>query len=152
MVGHTHNELDAIFGLLSKFIYGNHANGDSRKNILSFDAFDKVMYERLENYLKVVEDINRVYDFDSFVANYRPSTADQTVNIQRHFRRALHFDTEGTKDGQPEKRKQDRRDESTFNDLSDSSAFGNFRDEHAYERCPGDPPAPVKDSPPVHHL
>ena len=72
-------------------------------------------------------------------------------NIQRHFSRALHFDTERTKEGQENERKQDRRDESTFNDLSDSSTFGDFCDKHADERRPGDPPAPVKDGPTVHH-
>jgi len=41
-VGHTHNDLDATFALLSRQVYGKHARGDSRKDILSFAAFDEV--------------------------------------------------------------------------------------------------------------
>jgi len=43
-VGHTHNDLDATFALLSKHVYGKHSRGDSRKNILSFSGFKKVEY------------------------------------------------------------------------------------------------------------
>ena len=41
-VGHTHNDLDATFALLSRLVYGKHSRGDSRKDILSFEAFDEV--------------------------------------------------------------------------------------------------------------
>lgn len=43
-VGHTHNDLDATFALLSKYVYGKHARGDSRKNILSFASFKEVSH------------------------------------------------------------------------------------------------------------
>ena len=41
-VGHTHCDLDATFAALSKFVYGKHSRGDSRKNILSFSSFKEV--------------------------------------------------------------------------------------------------------------
>ena len=41
-VGHTHCELDATFAALSKFVYGKHSRGDSRKNILSLSSFKEV--------------------------------------------------------------------------------------------------------------
>jgi len=43
-VGHTHNLLDATFGLLSRVIYGKHARGDSRMDMLSFSSFKEVCY------------------------------------------------------------------------------------------------------------
>jgi hypothetical protein len=46
LVGHTHNRLDALFGQLSKTIYGKHARGASRHDILSFTCF-KEMCERV---------------------------------------------------------------------------------------------------------
>ena len=82
-VGHTHNELDAIFGLVSIWIYGKHACGDSRKNILSFTSFKTMVGNILSRYVKEFEDIHAAYDFDSFVKGYRPSAAD--TGIQRHF-------------------------------------------------------------------
>ena len=42
-VGHTHNALDAIFGLISEFVYGNHSNGDARRNVLSFSEWKEVV-------------------------------------------------------------------------------------------------------------
>ena len=41
-VGHTHNDLDATFGVLSRYVYGKNSRGDSRKDILSFKAFEEV--------------------------------------------------------------------------------------------------------------
>jgi len=41
-VGHTHNELDAAFALLSKLVYGKHSRGDPRKDVLSFQKFIQV--------------------------------------------------------------------------------------------------------------
>lgn len=41
-VGHTHNDLDAAFGVLSRVIYGKHARGDSRMDLLSFTKFKEV--------------------------------------------------------------------------------------------------------------
>ena len=41
-VGHTHNDLDAAFGVLSRVIYGKHARGDSRMDLLSFKKFKEV--------------------------------------------------------------------------------------------------------------
>lgn len=41
-VGHTHNDLDATFAVLSKYVYGKHSRGDSRKNILSLGSFKEV--------------------------------------------------------------------------------------------------------------
>lgn len=41
-VGHTHCDLDATFAALSKHVYGKHARGDSRKNLLSLSAFKEV--------------------------------------------------------------------------------------------------------------
>ena len=43
-VGHTHNDLDATFAVLSKCVYGKHSRGDSRKDILSFSSFKKVCH------------------------------------------------------------------------------------------------------------
>ena len=41
-VGHTHNDLDATFGILSRFVYGKHSRGDARKDILSLSRFKQV--------------------------------------------------------------------------------------------------------------
>jgi len=41
-VGHTHNDLDATFAVLSKNVYGKHSAGDSKKNILSLNGFKEV--------------------------------------------------------------------------------------------------------------
>ena len=41
-VGHTHNDLDAAFALLSKLVYGKHSRGDPRKDLLSFKKFIEV--------------------------------------------------------------------------------------------------------------
>lgn len=41
-VGHTHNDLDAAFALLSKLVYGKHSRGDPRKDLLSFQKFIEV--------------------------------------------------------------------------------------------------------------
>jgi hypothetical protein len=41
-VGHTHNELDATFAILSLYVYGKHSRGDPRQNILSPSDFKKV--------------------------------------------------------------------------------------------------------------
>lgn len=41
-VGHTHNELDATFALLSKQVYGKHSRGDARKDIFSLSHFEQV--------------------------------------------------------------------------------------------------------------
>ena len=41
-VGHTHNDLDAAFALLSRQVYGKHSRGDPRLDVLSFDKFVQV--------------------------------------------------------------------------------------------------------------
>ena len=41
-VGHTHNELDATFAILSQHVYGKNSRGDARKNILSLAGFKEV--------------------------------------------------------------------------------------------------------------
>ena len=41
-VGHTHNDLDATFGVLSRDVYGKRSRGDARKNIFSLNHFEKV--------------------------------------------------------------------------------------------------------------
>ena len=41
-VGHTHNDLDATFGVLSRHVFGKHARGDPRQDILSFKSFEEV--------------------------------------------------------------------------------------------------------------
>lgn len=43
-VGHTHNQLDATFGVLSRYVYGKMSKGDSIKNIFSFTGFRKVCW------------------------------------------------------------------------------------------------------------
>ena len=40
--GHSHCDIDSTFALVSRFIYGKHSNGDSRKNIFSFSHFKTV--------------------------------------------------------------------------------------------------------------
>ena len=42
-VGHTHNDLDAAFAILSKLVYGKHSRGDARKDVLSFQKFIQVL-------------------------------------------------------------------------------------------------------------
>ena len=41
-VGHTHCDLDATFAALSKFVYGKHSRGVSKKNIFSLSSFKEV--------------------------------------------------------------------------------------------------------------
>ena len=41
-VGHTHNDLDATFGVLSRDVYGKRARGDAKKDIFSFTHFQQV--------------------------------------------------------------------------------------------------------------
>jgi len=82
-VGHTHNELDATFGVLSRHVYGKHARGDSRKNILSFAAFKGMCTGVYKDRLVLLEAIQQVYDYDTFLKNYRPRKAD--AGIKHHF-------------------------------------------------------------------
>ena len=41
-VGHTHNQLDATFGVLSRYVYGKHSRGCAARDLLSFSGFEKV--------------------------------------------------------------------------------------------------------------
>ena len=41
-VGHTHNALDATFGVLSRHVYGKLSLGQSKMDILSFDHFKQI--------------------------------------------------------------------------------------------------------------
>ena len=43
-VGHTHNDLDAAFALLSRLVYGKHSRGDPRLDVFSFDNFVQVHF------------------------------------------------------------------------------------------------------------
>ena len=110
--GHTHNELDAAFALLSKIVYGKHSRGDPRKDVLSFQQFIQVRHacnariynthlsshshiihtyhlthqvcrEVYRDRLVEFEDVRGVYDFDNFLKSYRPKKADS--GIQKHF-------------------------------------------------------------------
>ena len=81
-VGHTHNDLDATFAKLSKFIYGKHSRGDSRKNILSFSSFKRMCQHVYGDRLTAFVDIQRNYDFDEFVSTYRPGKADNHIKKQ----------------------------------------------------------------------
>ena len=40
--GHSHCDIDATFGLAARIVYGKRSKGDARKNILSFEDFEKV--------------------------------------------------------------------------------------------------------------
>ena len=103
-VGHTHNDLDATFALLSRHVYGKHSRGDSRKDILSFAAFaevrmrytlqlESISHTRARTHqicktvygprLEKLTTIKRVYNFDKFLKNYRPRRADR--GLQQHF-------------------------------------------------------------------
>ena len=41
-VGHTHNQLDATFGLLSQHVYGKVSGGTTRRDVLSFTGLETV--------------------------------------------------------------------------------------------------------------
>ena len=40
-VGHTHNQLDGTFGVVTRHVYGRQCGGTTAKDVLSFSAFDK---------------------------------------------------------------------------------------------------------------
>ena len=41
-MGHTHNQLDGTFGILSRHVYGRQCGGTTGRDVLSFSGFDKV--------------------------------------------------------------------------------------------------------------
>jgi len=41
-VGHTHNQLDGSFGVLSRHVYGSQRGGVTGIDLLSFSGFDQV--------------------------------------------------------------------------------------------------------------
>ena len=41
-VGHTHNQLDGTFGLLSRHVYGRQCGGTTAVDLLSFSGFYEV--------------------------------------------------------------------------------------------------------------
>ena len=111
--GHTHNDLDAAFALLSKLVYGKHSRGDPRRDVLSFEQFIQVRLRHAYSHavtrtciihtcnltyqlcrmvyrdrLVQFKDIRAVYDFDEFLKSYRPQKADH--GVQKHF--ALDFE------------------------------------------------------------
>ena len=63
---------------------------------------------------------------------------------------AFHLDSRSTHDGQPHERIDDWHGQGAVEEFSNCAAFGDLGDEHAHERRPGDPPAPVEDRPVVH--
>ena len=86
-VGHTHCDIDATFGVLSRNVYGKRSRGDARRDILSFKGFQNICGEVYGARLVSFEDVRRVRDFDRFVKKYRPKGAD--VGIQKHFSMCL---------------------------------------------------------------
>ena len=41
-VGHTHNQLDGSFGVLTRHVYGRQRGGTTGRDLLSFSGFEKV--------------------------------------------------------------------------------------------------------------
>jgi len=74
------------------------------------------------------------------------------VHNEHQLSHTLHLDAEATKHAEPDHHKSARHDEGANDDVADGAAAGNLGDEEAHERRPRDPPAPVKDRPPVHEF
>ena len=51
-VGHTHNQLDGTFGLLSRNVYGRQCGGTTARDLLSFSSFKAVCCSCIFFYLK----------------------------------------------------------------------------------------------------
>ena len=94
-VGHTHNQLDGSFGVLSRHVYGRQCGGTTARDILSFSAFEKVCREVFEDRLVGVPRIRGVYDFKTFLKGVRPRTADR--DIQTQFGLQFQASEDGTK-------------------------------------------------------
>ena len=110
-VGHTHNTLDATFGVLSRHVYGKH--GTTARDLLSFAGFNvvsddirmqidscvlayssgqnhiscirQVCQEVFEQQLHDIVDIRGVHDFHTFLRDCRPASADRNIRKQYGF-------------------------------------------------------------------
>ena len=78
-VGHTHVLLDAAFGLLSQYIYGSHSRGDPRRDVLDWDQLNQCLQKVYKDRFEGMDHVEGVYDFDEFVGDYRPASADAGV-------------------------------------------------------------------------
>ena len=81
-MGHTHNQLDGTFGVLSRNIYGRQCGGTTARDILSFSGFAKICKEILGDRLVDIVDIRAVYDFKGLLAGCRPQKADKFIQEQ----------------------------------------------------------------------
>mmetsp|Transcript_15271 Transcript_15271/g.34633 ORF Transcript_15271/g.34633 Transcript_15271/m.34633 type:complete len:304 (-) Transcript_15271:34-945(-) len=63
---------------------------------------------------------------------------------------AVHADGRGAKGAEPDQGIEERHREDVGNNVANGAAPGDARQEGAHKGRPGDPPAPVKDGPPVH--
>ena len=77
IVGHTHNDVDMRHSLSSQ------ARSAEEPNLWSFTSFKKWLQRVHQNELKGFFDINRVYDFKTFVAEMHHD-ADEKVNTWMH--------------------------------------------------------------------
>ena len=79
-VGHTHILLDAVWSQLSQLLYGTHSRGDARRDMLCFDALEKLCKTALKKRLTHFEYLRGCFNFDTFVEGYRPQAADTTAS------------------------------------------------------------------------
>ena len=69
-VGHTHFDVDAFHGILSKYLYGCVKTNDSRRSIHTVKAFAEHMRRCYPSLVSFV-DVERCWDFDDFVREMR---------------------------------------------------------------------------------
>ena len=81
-VGHTHNQLDGSFGVLSRHVYGRQCGGTTARDILSFSGFEKVCRDVFGDRLVGVPRIRGVYDWKAFLKPVRPRTSDRDIQTQ----------------------------------------------------------------------
>lgn len=65
-VGHTHFDVDAFHGILSKFLYGCVKTNDCRRSIHTVRSFKEHMSQCYPS-LTAFVDVKRCWDFDEFV-------------------------------------------------------------------------------------
>lgn len=81
-VGHTHNQLDGTFGLMSRNIYGRQRGGTTARDLLSFTGFKKICKEILGDRYVDITEIRAVYNWRKFFAKVRPRSADRDLKLQ----------------------------------------------------------------------
>ena len=74
--GHTKNDADREFAAMSMYFYGSGSRGDGRADVLDWEQFRQALEEIFEGRLGCFEEIKGTYDWDSFVSDYRPTTAE----------------------------------------------------------------------------